>query len=589
MTATRLRLLPKLILAVIALIPAIASVAAKRHDRWELEADSRKADYIFLEGTRQQSIGNNDAYHELIARAFELNPDDRFLGLEYGYSLLRLADGDSVMADEGYGLMTDYVDANPSDFYSSVLLAAISAQIGDTDRSLAIWRRLHEADPGRPELAVRYAEVLGSTRTPENVDRALEIYDTLEMTEGTGLQLASQRIQLHYTRRDTAAMLREARRLLESSPTVVEYNVFAGDIYSQLGQTDSALTFYDRALQLDPSSGLAYYSRANYYRMLGDTTAYDREVFMALGQENLDVAPKIEILRDYASRLYSDTAQQPRIDRLFRRLVDMHPHEADIRNLYRDYLATIGDYRGAAEQASYSLDINPDDERQWLSLSQLWLRVGDFDRSLDAARRGLHYFPGNALLPLLAATSLSQTGDYRRALEMLDTARINCGDNDPETLSDILTTTGDVYYAMELNDTAFASYEEALKINPLNMTALNNAAYYLACENRDLDRALEMIQIVVGERPDESTSLDTYAWVLFRRGEFEEAREVIDHAIEQDDSPSAELFEHAGDIYFMAGDHDNALKFWKEALKLDPDSEQLRLKVKTRRLPKETP
>ena len=574
-----------LIAAVVVVLASLcaAGVEAASKKQRVSESDVRKADYIFLEGTRQQTLGNTDGYFELLTRARELNPDDSYLGMEYGYLLLRLSQGDSALVEQGYALMSDYIDRNADDFYGNVLFAAVSGQLGKTDRAVDVWGRLHYASPDRPELTVRYAEVLASTRKPENIDRALELFDTLEIADGPGIQLSTQKIQLYYTRGDTAAMLGEARKLWEKSPTVVEYNVFAGDIYSQLGQGDSALMFYDRAIELDPSSGLAYYSRANYFRAAGDSTAYDREVFRALEQEDLDVAPKLEILRDYAARLYSDHRQQSRISDMFRRLIDLHPHERDIHNLYRDYLIAIEDYAGAAEQASYSLDIDPSDERQWLALTSLYLREAEFEKSYDAAMRGLHFYPLNPNLALLAGTSLTQMERYDEALALLEKARTLTDENDAETLSDIYTTIGDTRYAAGELDSAFVDYEAAIRLNPLNLTALNNCAYYLACENRDLDRAEQMIKLVVEERPDESTSLDTYAWVLYRKGEYEQARDTIEKALENDSDPSAELYEHAGDIFYSVGAKDEAVEFWQLGLEIEPDNADLKRKIKTRK------
>ena len=52
---------------------------------------------------------------------------------------------------------------------------------------------------------------------------------------------------------------------------------------------------------------------------------------------------------------------------------------------------------------------------------------------------------------------------------------------------------------------------------------------------------------------------------------------MIDEAMEY---LSAEVLEHAGDIYYMTGDHEQAVKFWTQASKLDADNELLRRKVK---------
>ena len=153
---------------------------------------------------------------------------------------------------------------------------------------------------------------------------------------------------------------------------------------------------------------------------------------------------------------------------------------------------------------------------------------------------------------------------------------------DTKGLSEMITSIGDAYNMMGRQDTAFNYYERALSLDPDNLLALNNYAYNLALTDRDLDKALTMIEKVIKENPESSTSLDTYAWVLYKQKKYDKAREIIDGALanndENDDSP--EIYEHAGDIYFMDGKPDEAIDFWKKALKLDPENELLQKKVK---------
>lgn len=539
-----------------------------------------KADYVYLEAAKARGNDAADSYFELMRHAYELNPGDDYLGFEHGYNLVRLSRGDSTALADGYRLMGRYVADNPDDFYNNVVYAAISAQIGEEDNAITTWGRLHDLHPGRPEIAARYAEVLGSAGDSVSIARALELYDSIELVQGPSMQATSRKIQLHYMEADTAAMLGEVRRLLAQSPNTPDYNIFAGDIYSQLNSPDSALIFYNKAVELDPSNGLAYYSRASFYRALGDSIAYDRDIFRALEEESLDVEPKVEILRDYTAGLYTDSVQRPRIDKMYKRLIEIHPHEAAIHNLYRDYLIAIEDYPAAAEQSQYSLDINPADERQWLALTSLYMRSDDYDRALRSALRAEHFFPGNATLYLLASANLTALEDTAGAMEQLEKGLQVVDTTDYEVHSELLTAVGDNLYARHELDSAFSYYNRALEINPGNMTALNNCAYYLACSDRDLDRAEEMILRVVAERPDEPTSLDTYAWVLFKKKDYAKALEVIDDAINKTASPSADLFDHAGDIAFMNQDFDRAVAEWRKALALDPDNALIAKKVK---------
>ncbi|MDE6490555.1 MAG: tetratricopeptide repeat protein, partial [Muribaculaceae bacterium] len=76
------------------------------------------------------------------------------------------------------------------------------------------------------------------------------------------------------------------------------------------------------------------------------------------------------------------------------------------------------------------------------------------------------------------------------------------------------------------------------------------------------------------------TSLDTYAWIMFRKRDFAKAKDYIDTALANNSEDSEELLHHAGDIYFMAGFPDEAVTYWTEALKLDPDNELLQRKVR---------
>ena len=348
----------------------------------------------------------------------------------------------------------------------------------------------------------------------------------------------------------------------------------------KLGRKDSALKYFDRAVELDPSSGAAYYHRASYYQMVGDSAGYDREVFQAMRQPDLDLESKLEILRQYVSELYRDSTQTGRITDVFGSIIDQYPHDAIVRKMYAEYLMLTDKTTEAAEQMGYAVDSDPSDETSWLQYTSLQLQGGNWQKTVDAAVRGLHYFPGNSRLIAMQAIGYNQMGKYESAINLLDEAIASADSTDTELMSELYTTKGDSYYAWEKKDSAFAVYSKAIELNPNNLGALNNCAYYLACEDRDLDKAEAMILKVVSEKPEDGTSLDTYAWVLFKKQDYVKAKEVIDGALENESAPSAELYEHAGDIYFMNKEPDEALEFWRKALALDPDNDLLKRKVK---------
>ena len=317
---------------------------------------------------------------------------------------------------------------------------------------------------------------------------------------------------------------------------------------------------------------------------MGDSTAFDREVFQALMQPDLDYEPKVGILYNYVSKLYDDSTQRDRIENMFQTLVDQYPHEADVRFLYGDYLVTISQYGPAAEQIRYALDADPDDEGRWRQLTSLFFINKENDKALQTVEDAVRYFPDNAGLYELGAVIASGEKLYDRAFGYYDKALARIDSTDIDAFSNLLSSIGDTYYGKGNTDSAFVYYRKAIAVNPDNYLALNNCAYHLACEDRDLDKALEMIEKAVANDPENVTSLDTYAWVLFKRKEYAKAKEMIDAVLESEaeESSSADVLEHAGDIYFMNGEPDEALEFWKQALEENPDNELLRRKVKNK-------
>ena len=80
--------------------------------------------------------------------------------------------------------------------------------------------------------------------------------------------------------------------------------------------------------------------------------------------------------------------------------------------------------------------------------------------------------------------------------------------------------------------------------------------------------------------PDNSTYLDTYAWVLYRLNKFQEAKKIIEKAIQKGGSKRPVIVEHYGDILYKNGETDKAVEQWNKAIQLGNGSEFLEQKAK---------
>lgn len=598
-----------LAIAVLSLLPLVAGSKATK---WDKDALINKADYIYLESERQKALDRNDAYFELLGSAVRLDPSDKSMAFDYGFYEIVLDGKDTANIRRGYNRMADYFNAHPEDIYNALTYARISEMLGQADKARSAWQRIHSIYPSRSEIAMRYAEVMLGSPDDKDRQKGIAAYDSIEHAEGRDLQITNMKIHYYLQKEDTVKALSELSELLKAFPRSSQVASYAGDVNNVLGKREAALNYYRTACQNDSTNGYAYYALANFYKSIGDTVAYNKEIVNALTKKSLDVETKLKILGSYIKGenpgidndsvedviegVFVDSvsdsmpaspavmSREKHIDDLFKVLIDEHPHEPDVFGFYASYLTSIPDYAGAAEALSSKLDIEPNDLAGWQGLITLDMRSNDLQGAVDDANRALRYFPDNTQLLLLLAGALQQQQQYkealvplRRAYELTDTA-------DLEARSLVLTGIGDAYYAMGQKDSAYKEYNEAIRLDPGNITALNNSAYYLACENKNLDKALEMSKAALAGNPDSPTTLDTYAWVLFKLKRYDEALKYITRVMEliPPEERRGEELDHAGDINFMTGNRAEALKYWKEALELDKHNELLKRKVKNK-------
>ena len=152
-------------------------------------------------------------------------------------------------------------------------------------------------------------------------------------------------------------------------------------------------------------------------------------------------------------------------------------------------------------------------------------------------------------------------------------------------VSDFYAIIGDVAHQKGENNDAYAAYERALEYYPDNVGVLNNYAYYLSLERRDLDKAEEMSYRTVKAEPNNATYLDTYAWILFEKGNYAQARIYIDEVLKwaKPDELSADVLEHCGDIHAVTEDIEGAVGYWKQAMEKGSESKLLKRKISERR------
>lgn len=553
--------------------------------RTRAEEQKKRADYYYMEALRQNALENNDMYFKLMERANQLDPKDVSIGSDLGFFIVMLADNDSVWRQKGVDLIHRYVEKYPEDVYSGLAYYSIMRRGQNQDEALRVINRLDSLYPEKPEIGYRLAEQLTLTMDSASMMKAVDVLDRLEQSVGKQITFSLPKLKTYLTLKDTVSAEKELNSLIKDNPDNIEVLAFAGDVFLELNKKEEALEYYDRACRTDSTSGMAFYKRAAYYQATGDTARYEKEIVEAVGKEGLDPEIRIELLRTLVVDMIADSTRHNEIVKIFDDAVAKMPHEAPLRKMYATYFYTVKDYPLAAEQLGYALDIDHGAPEDWMQLADLYSLSGNRQQQLEALKNGIRYFPDNGPLMVMESSVYLMDKEYDKALEKAFEGKeiLEKAGADPSQLSSVVGLIGDIYQQKEMTDSAFSYYEKALELDPNNTLVMNNYAYFLACEDKDLDKALALSMRSVAETPDNGTNLDTYAWVLFKQQKYDEAlktiRKVLSLMEEKGDTPSAEVFEHAGDICFFNKLHKEAVEYWKKALEIDPDSELLKKKV----------
>src|SRR5258706_15019098 len=107
--------------------------------------------------------------------------------------------------------------------------------------------------------------------------------------------------------------------------------------------------------------------------------------------------------------------------------------------------------------------------------------------------------------------------------------------------------------------------------------------FFSLLRKENLEKAEKMAAALIKNHPTNSSYLDTYAWVLFMRVKYKEARRVMEKAIATGQA-GAVHFEHYGDILFQLDNIDEAVKQWQKAKTLDNGNTLIDKKIANRKL-----
>jgi tetratricopeptide (TPR) repeat protein len=122
-------------------------------------------------------------------------------------------------------------------------------------------------------------------------------------------------------------------------------------------------------------------------------------------------------------------------------------------------------------------------------------------------------------------------------------------------------------------DTMEQLLRQLIAIQPNHHHAYNALGYSLADRNLRLAEAKELIEKAVALAPTDAYIQDSLGWVEFRLGNTARALQILQQAYQK--RPDPEIAAHLGEVLWVSGQREQALKIWREGLMLSSDNSTL--------------
>lgn len=455
-----------------------------------------------------------------------------------------------------------WIELEPNQLEAQQIIAAIYIRLEDTEQAYQYLSQVIDAQPViNDEIFMTLLAVLSREK---NIDTVLSV----------------------------------SRRIADNYSGYAYAHYMHGSLASRSDRAEESLTYLDNALAIKDIPD-AYAIRAKMLIKLGNR----EEAVISLKRAVMS-QPNNKQLRLAYARLLVDVKEYEKARMEFEKLHLMAPEDPDL--LYTLGLLSLESQRfDAAEnyltkllqtgkrkgEAQYYLGRINESRNQYQKAIDWYDRVRTGEYRFDAQIR--------------SASLLSKQGNINAAIELLKTMADSS--QSKATLVRIYLAKGEILKSAKRFEDAIVIYNQALMVIPGNIDllyargltgehignfqmleadmrsiletepdnahALNALGFTLADHNDRLDEAYQYLQKAIEILPDDPAIIDSFGWVNYRLGNYEEAIRLLKKALSQ--FQDGEIAAHLGEVLWVTGQQQEALEVWQRALEKTPDDPYL--------------
>ena len=500
-------------------------------------ADSTQASALSDIGFVLSQLGQPEQAQAYLMRAYRASHGDHLIGEPL--ARMALANQDFTTAEE---VITELLVRVPDDHFLLILLQQAYRSEEKWDKAIEVGKKIVELSRDDPRQVSGLAGLYMQAGQQDKAVELLEEYGKTHSGEPT-------------------------------TQTVLFYLYLSAGDYDRAGKALEQLRKQDKGSDVVRVAEVTYLARRERYR---EGAKY---ILSQSRSEGIDPEQVESLIQTLYKESPSATEARREVVKVRSEIAKLFPQTPQLRlGLSQDYLL-LGDTVAAEGILDKLVDDRVELVSPYVYFTDRYAAAEDSTNLRHYAEAGHEALPEEGVFRLylaLLAVNAGDTTGYRRQLD--------------EALT--LVSTEDRFYPqlalLRADDLsgggdfeAARPYYEAAVSQPLP-PAYNNYAYFLTEKSgtpADLDKAEKLARQAIKLEPGNGTYLDTYAWVLYRKGSSMLALIYIKKAIEATETPDPTLYEHLAEILTAEGRYDEAIEAWRHCLESGGEAKLVAQKV----------
>ena len=519
------------------------------------QMDKRQNALFFSKGIELKYKDDVEGAIQNFEKALRFLPDDAASMFELSEQYVKAG-----RIEEAFSMAKEAAKLEPDNKWYQMRLARFYRNFEQYAEFIGVYEPLTERYPEDIDML---SELIDIYLITGEYDNALKKLDLLETQIGANPLITEQRFEIYKRQGKTKQTISSLQELIRENPENTRYYHMLAKVYMENKQEKEAAKLYEQIKNIDPDDPYINISLLEYYEKKGDLDKAFNEMIAAIRNKNLDYNTKANIYDYWFNKYQTNKDIDQQAFRAGNAFKETYPDNKMGYLILGSYYINRKDYVPCRELAMKALEIDPANYAAWQNLVWCDVSLNENDSLLIHAPQALQYYPTQPIFHWFTGVAYANAGQESEAVSYFEKGRRFV--TDKAMLVDFDSMIGDLYHSLGDTEQAFLAYDRALSNDPDRTLVLNNYAYYLSLEKQELDKALEMAAHAVELEPDNAVYLDTFAWVLFQRGEYAAAETQKKKSIKLLKQPDKTYYQHYADILEKVNKPDKAEEYRNKA------------------------